>query len=280
MPIGIRLHDTASGTLAQRAAIARAQGFTCVHLALSKTLSEAFATPQAMTEVLAAEVQATLGGLSVAVLGCYLNLTHPDEAAYANTLERYRAHLQFSCWLGGCAVGTETGNPNADYRFDPQTSHSEESLGLFVRRLTPVVREAESLGARVLIEPVYRHIVSTPERARRLLDAVASPSLGIILDPVNLLDTDNLSCAGEVLAEAFALLGKDTAVMHIKDYVRQGNTLRAVAAGQGEMDFSPIFDFLALERPDLPIILENTVPDNAEAARRFVADGLAHRSLP
>lgn len=277
MPIGIRLHDTAPGTLAQRAAIARAQGFTCVHLALSKTMGEAFATPQAMTEALAAEVKAGLGSLSVAVLGCYLNLAHPDEAAYGNTLERYRAHLRFSRWLGGCAVGTETGNPNADYRFDPRVSHCEESLGLFVRRLTPVVREAESLGARVLIEPVYRHIVSTPERARRVLDAIPSPALGIILDPVNLLDAENLPRAGEVLAEAFALLGRDTAVMHIKDYVRQGNILRAVAAGQGEMDFTPIFDFLACKRPDLPITLENTVPDNAEAARLFVADGLAHR---
>ena len=97
---------------------------------------------------------------------------------------------------------------------------------------------------------------------------------------MNLLDAENLPLAGTVLADAFTLLGKDTAVVHIKDYVRQGATLRAVAAGHGEMDFSPIFDFLALERPDLPITLENTVPDNAEAARRFVADGLACRLLP
>ena len=279
MNIGIRLHDTVPGTLSQRAVAARAQGFTCVHLALSKTLGEAFATPQAMTEALATEVKAELGDLSIAVLGCYLNLTHPDEAVYAHTLERYRVHLQFSRWLGGCAIGTETGNPNADYCFDPQTSHSEESLQLFIRRLTPVVREAELLGVRVLIEPVYRHIVSTPKRARRVLDAIASPNLGIILDPVNLLDTENLHIAGDVLAEAIALLGKDTHVAHIKDYVQRDDTLHAVAAGQGELDFAPIFTYLANERPDIPITLENTAPDNAEAARRFVADGLSHFTL-
>jgi hypothetical protein len=47
-----------------------------------------------------------------------------------------------SAWIGGCMVGTETGNPNAGYRYDPAKSHTPEALELFIRRLRPVVEEA------------------------------------------------------------------------------------------------------------------------------------------
>ena len=40
MNIGIRLHDTAHGTLEERLAFARAQGFSCAHTALSKVLDD------------------------------------------------------------------------------------------------------------------------------------------------------------------------------------------------------------------------------------------------
>ena len=275
MSIGIRLHDTRPGTLTQRAQAAHAQGFGCAHLALGKVLGEPYAQPAALTSGLADEVRRALAPLDIAVLGCYLNLAHPDAAVYQATLARYRAHLRFARWLGGCAVGTETGNPNPDCRYDPAISHTDTALEGFIRRLEPVVRDAEQLGAVLALEPVYTHIVSTPARARRVLDALASPNLQIILDPVNLLHPDNLPRAGEVMAEAIALLGEDTAVLHLKDYVPDGAALLAVAAGQGQMDYAPIFRYVAAHKPHLHITLENTLPENAEAARRFVQTGLA-----
>lgn len=39
MNIGIRLHDTAPGSLEERLGFAAAQGFTCEHLALSKAVA-------------------------------------------------------------------------------------------------------------------------------------------------------------------------------------------------------------------------------------------------
>ena len=38
MNIGIRLHDTKGTTLEEHLQSAKAQGFTCVHLALQKTI--------------------------------------------------------------------------------------------------------------------------------------------------------------------------------------------------------------------------------------------------
>ena len=58
MRIGIRLHDTKPGTLKERLAFARAQGFTCAHVALSKVLAD-FAmadAPVKLTEEYAARI--------------------------------------------------------------------------------------------------------------------------------------------------------------------------------------------------------------------------------
>ena len=59
MNIGIRLHDTKPGTLKERLAFAKAQGFTCAHVALSKVLDD-FAmedAPGKLTDEYAAAVR-------------------------------------------------------------------------------------------------------------------------------------------------------------------------------------------------------------------------------
>lgn len=270
MSIGIRLHDTAPGTLAQRAQAARAQGFACVHLALSKVISPDYMDPAAATPGLARHVRHALGGLDIAVLGCYLNLATPDEAAYRQSLAQYVAHLNLCRWMDAGVVGTETGNPNTAYRYDPAASHSEDALSLFIDRLAPVVEAAEKTGATLAIEPVYTHIVSDPTRVRRVLDSVHSPCLKIILDPVNLLHPDNLHRRDALMAEAIDLLGEDTCVLHMKDYVLQGGAMKSVAAGTGQMDYSAIMAYIRARKIHIDITLENTTPDNAQAARAFV----------
>ncbi len=273
MSIGIRMHDLAPGTLEERAALARELGFGCVHLALSKVIAPELMEPAAATPGLASYVRGALGGLDVAVLGCYLNLTHPDEVEYRRIVQRYVAHLRLARWLGAGVVGTETGNPNAAYRYDPALSHTQESLCLFVDRLRPVVAAAQKLGAVLAIAPGYTHIVYCARAARRVLDEIASPNLQIILDPVNLLHPDNLARRDEVIAEAVELLCADTAVLHIKDYVCTPDGLRAVAAGMGEMDYTLLRPF-AKRKPHIDVTLENTTPQNVSAARAYVQKAL------
>ena len=72
MNIGIRLHDTEPGTLRERLGFARAQGFSCAHVALSKCLSdfEMSDAPRRLDEELAARVRADFEaeGMDFAVL--------------------------------------------------------------------------------------------------------------------------------------------------------------------------------------------------------------------
>jgi len=268
--LGLRLHDGEKLPLERSLPKVRAQGFTCVHLALSKAMKEHPCGPSALTPGYAGWLrrQFAQNDLDIAVLGNYLNLAHPDPAALAAIQEKYYAHIRFAALLGCGMVGTETGAPNAEYKTCPE-SRSDAALETFIKNLRPVVRCAERFGVIVAIEPVVRHIVWNARRCRQVLDEVGSPNLQVILDPVNLLSMENKDRADEVIAEAIELLGRDVAMVHLKDYLPQDadGQLKSVGAGTGEMDYRRIMRFLKEEKPYVYATLENTTPDNAEACR-------------
>lgn len=270
MNIGIRLHDTASGSLEQRLDFARAQGFSCAHLALSKVM-DGFAmadAPRLLDDDLASRVRAAFDtrGMACAVLGCYLKLTTRDAEALERTQAIYRAHLRFARKIGAGVVGTET-PPAPDLNLP---ADSEAAFERFLECVRPLVRCAEEEGAILAIEPVACHIVSTPEKAERLLDALKSEQVRVILDAVNLLTRENYTRADAIVEEALRRLGDRVSVLHLKDYTVDPDVFmtKACACGTGRMRYGRLLAFG--REHGLPMTLENTRPDNAEAARRFL----------
>lgn len=208
MQIGIRLHDTKKGTLEERVAIAEEQGFSCAHLALKKVISEYSVADSALTPGFSCYLKNLFAAhhLDIAVLGCYLNLATPDQAVLEKNVHRYMAHIRMASLLGAGVVGTETGAVNESYSFE-ERNHSEEALDIFIKNVRPVVQYAEKMGVILAIEPVYKHIVCNPKRARKVLDEIGSPNLQIIFDPVNLLDISNYKERESIIAEAIEVLG-------------------------------------------------------------------------
>ena len=284
MQLGIRLHDihTKLGpefqTMEKRAQTAREEGFTCVHLAYSKVIKGYTFDDCALTEGLAKYTRRVFEGqgLDVAVLGCYLNLAHPDPDKLKEIQSRYYGHLRVASLLGAGVVGTETGAPNAQYKMDANT-HSEEALDTFIRGLAPVVERAEKCGVTMAIEPVWKHIVYSPDRAVKVLEAIQSPNLRIIFDSVNLLYPGNLDERGKVIGEAMEKLCDRIAVVHLKDCVPDGDDLKSIAAGTGVMDYKEILKFIKARKPYIHTTLENTTDENAVSSRMYlqeIYDGL------
>ena len=277
LQIGIRLHDVnttrdkALQTMEARARTAREEGFSCVHLALSKVISGVTFDEAAMTEGLAMHIKRVFAGngLDVAVLGCYLNLAHPDPEKLREIQSRYYAHIRVAALSGACMVGTETGAPNAAYKYEP-ACHGQEALNAFLRGLEPVVAEAEKRGVTLAIEPVWNHIVWNADRAREVIDAMGSRNLRIIFDPVNLLAPENADDRERVIGEAMDKLCDRIAMVHLKDFVRANGKLKSVAAGTGEMDYRAILAFLKARKPYVMATLENTDDTNAVWSREHI----------
>lgn len=282
LQLGIRLHDVNDAgpedmqTLEARAKTAKDEGFSCVHLALSKCIKNTSFDYAALTEGLAAYVRRVFreNELDVAVLGCYLNLAHPDEAKLREFQSRYYGHLRLAALAGIGMVGTETGAPNAAYKLDENT-HTDEALHTFLRNLEPVVDCAEHCGVTMAIEPVWNHIVYNADRARQVLRSIGSRNLRIIFDPVNLLSLENADRRDYVLADAMDKLCDDIAMVHLKDFVRRDGKLVSVAAGTGEMDYTGILRFLKARKPYIQATLENTCNENAVSSRLHIETAYA-----
>lgn len=272
MQFGIRLHDAVQVPLEERLPIVKEQGFKCAHVALSKVITENSVANEALTPGYAMYLKRLFekNELDFAVLGCYLNLAHPDKNELKKIQEKYMAHIRFAAHLGCGVVGTETGAPNAEYKFDPNTCWTDDALKIFIEGVNPVVEYAEKMGVLLAIEPVVRHIVSTPERARKVLDEINSPNLRIILDPVNLLETFNYENQDEIFASAVELLGRDTAVLHVKDFQIQNDKLVSVPVGQGQCHWEKIMPYMKANKPFMHATLEDTKPENAVAALNYI----------
>ena len=271
MQLGIRLHDTKKLPFEERIADVGQLGFKCGHLALAKVISEFPTSDEALTPGLAMYIRNVFAknNVDIAVLGCYLNLANPNPEKLAQITHRYMAHIRFASWLGCGVVGTETGAPNETYTHVPEC-HGEEALKTFITNLRPVVKYAEQMGVVFAIEPVWKHIVCNPVRARRVLDEIASPNLQIILDPVNLLDICNYKDQVAIVDEAIELLGPDVAMVHLKDFVVEDDKLVSVGAGLGQMDYSSVMKFMKTRKPFIHATLENTTPENNLQVKEFI----------
>lgn len=280
MNIGIRLHDTRTGDLDQRLGCAERQGFACAHLAMSKAVP-GFSMDQAaelLTDELASQVRESFEKhqMQCAVLGCYLSLTDTNEESRERTRAIYRAHFRFANRIGAGVVGSET-RPAKGCAFREPPEVSEEAYRLFIQCLRPIVRDAEEENAVFAIEPVFCHIVSTPERAQRMLEEIQSDHLQIILDAVNLLSPQTADRADEIIQDAIGRLGERVRILHMKDYlpVEKGDErLRCCACGLGEMRYERLLRFA--DQRGLPMTLENTTPENAEQARLYLESIHAH----
>ena len=271
MQLGIRLHDTKKLPFEERIADVSQLGFKCGHLALAKVINEFPTTDEALTPGLAMYIKNVFAknNVDIAVLGCYLNLANPNPEKLAQITHRYMAHIRFASWLGCGVVGTETGAPNETYTHVPEC-HGEEALQTFITNLRPVVKYAEQMGVVMAIEPVWKHIVCNPKRARRVLDEIGSPNLQIILDPVNLLDICNYKDQIGIVDEAIDVLGPDVAMVHLKDFVVEDDKLVSVGAGLGQMDYTSVIKFMKERKPFIHATLENTTPENNIQVRDFI----------
>lgn len=271
MRLGIRAHDTKYAPLDELIPNIHNMGFKCMHIALTKSIKEFTPDICTMTPGLAMHMRELCieNKVDVAVLGCYLNLCNPNPEQHKKIVEKYKANIRFASILGCGVVGTETGAVNEEYKYEP-ANHTEEALNLFIENLKPIVKYAEQFGVIIAIEPVWKHIVCTIERARKVLDAIDSPNLQIIFDPVNVLYPGNIDRQDEIIEQAFDLLRDEIAVVHCKDFVVEGDDLKSIAAGTGGLNYPLLLKKIKQYKPYIHCTLENTVPENAIATRDFM----------
>ncbi|MCD8180518.1 MAG: sugar phosphate isomerase/epimerase [Firmicutes bacterium] len=267
MQIGIRAHDCKKAPFDELIKNVNEQEFKCIQLALRFAIDEFPTDKCAMTPGMALYLKRILAknDVDVAVLGCYLNLGTNDKEQLAQISEVYKAHIRFASLLGCGVVGTET------YGFDGDAS-SDEALDTLIENLRPIVGYAEKMGVIIGLECVHYHTICNMKRMKRVLDAIDSPNLQVIYDPINTFSPETYENQAEMMTEAFEILGDDIAVIHAKDFVVEDGKIVPAQIGEGIFRFDVLMKFLKEKKPYIHVLLEETTPDTAIRSRKYVEE--------
>lgn len=269
--IGVRAHDFGCLPAGELAAKIAAQNLVCAQLALGKAIAGLNLKPGILNPGLAGAIGEAFRqqGVQIAVLGCYVNPIHPDPATRKALLGLFKEHLRYARDFGNGLVALETGSVNADYSPHPE-NHGEAAFQQSLASLAELAAEAENFGVIVGIEAVASHVVSTPQKMRRMLEAVASNNLQVVFDAVNLLSVENFHAQERVIGEAFELFGERIVIIHAKDFVVENGQLRSASAGRGKLRHDLVMKFAVEEKPGISILLEDTSPQTARESRDFL----------
>ncbi|WP_447928237.1 sugar phosphate isomerase/epimerase family protein [Vreelandella sp. EE27] len=270
MNIGIRAHDLPKQTLNSLVDNLSARRLNTVQLALGKSFDlipeVGFITPGLASHIHKAFSER---GLRISVLGCYVNIIHPDQQEREQALALFKEHLKYARDFGCSIVGTETGNVNAEIMYT-EDNFTEAAFSEMVKSVRELVVEAEKFGVIVGIEPGVNHPLHSVDKVRRLVDAIPSNNLQIIFDPVNLLTSDNYHDQQEILSSAISEWGDKVAVIHAKDFIIDNGRLVFVPLGKGWLDYQLVFDQLITKKPYIDIIMDEIQADDIEASFAFI----------
>lgn len=264
--LGIRAHDIGRFPVDVLVRKVADEGLDCVQLALGKAIEGMELKPGLISPGLAAEIGGAFASLRVRieVLGCYINPIHPDIEVRSTLFCLFKDHLRQAREFGCNIVALESGSLNADYSPHPGNAGEAAFDGL-LDSLRELVTEAERCGVVVGIEAVTDHVISTPEKMRRLLDAIPSPHLQVIFDPVNLLTHENYLSQREIMERSFDLFGGRICVVHAKDFRIADGSLVVCPAGTGMLDYPLLLSWLSRHKPGIAILLEEAYPEHISA---------------
>ena len=155
------------------------------------------------------------------------------------------------------------------FRSDNHTAEAWRRLTSSLEQLLPV---CEAANVRILIEPEQNNVVASPQDARRLLDELRSPFLGLIMDACNLMNAETIQNIPYTLGCAFDLLAEDIYLAHAKD-VRWDNVRKEavfVPAGQGTMDYPLYLSYLKALPRRCPILLHGLLSRDIPGCKAFI----------
>ena len=261
MIIGVRAHDYGKKLPTELFKAIAEDGWKAVQLAFPKAVEGVDSFDDVSVEVVG-EVKTAieLTGVSVAVLGVYVDPSLIDEVKRKEQTRLLLQALPQAHMLGAGCVGTET------------TVRDEFSdIKSLYRSLEELLPEAERLRVNLGIEPVHRHVLHTPELTRQMLYDFPSPSLKIIFDPLNLLTPETIDTQNDLWKRCIDCFGEYIIAVHMKGASREQDSngmLADVPFVSSVLDHLSLFE--QLKYINAPILREGATPRDAKNDIAFI----------
>lgn len=209
-------------------------------------------------------------GINIAALSGTYNMVHPDPSVRTIGRDRLRKVIATAPGLGTRVVTLCTGSRDGTsmWRRHPDND-TDDAWRDLLASLEDALVAAEEYGVVLGVEPEVNNVISSPAKARALLDTVRSPHLGIIMDGANVFPAGGLTRQHEILDQAFDLLGDDIVSAHAKDISRDGDAGHE-AAGTGLLDYDHFVKLLNQSPFDGALLLHSLTEAQAPGCIAFL----------
>lgn len=211
-----------------------------------------------LTDALAEEVISDYrrAGVEPVSIGVFSNLMEPDAVELEENFRLFDRYLQIAAGNGIPCIATETG-------FVPgkrgiRADSYESDYQYFLTNMRRLCGMAEERGVRIAYEACVLDVVPSAKRVRDFLGEVASPSLGLLLDPANLI-------ANSSEEDMFRYLSDDVIYFHGKD--RKVNDTYGRLVGDGDIDWVKFLKLYHESCEGKPFILEYVNDGNCAEIR-------------
>ena len=232
-------------------AAVKADGFGAVQFNLSNLGLQPL--PETAAEGLeAVRDQAAKAGVVISALSGTWNMAHPDPAYRATMRGRFEWVLQAAQILGAPIVTLCTGSRDVGNMWAHHAQNTSAAAWVdMAEELSHALDRAAHYGLRLGIEPEPANVICDAAAARRILDQLQAPHLGIVLDAANLIAPEQAVNQQAILDHALDLLGADLLLAHAKDHDATG---RVTAPGDGIINLPAFVTGLRQVGYDGPLI--------------------------
>jgi len=228
-------------------ALVKELGFSSVQLAFSSVsecgfdVSDHIEIPGSVSDEAIAAIRAASEkhGIHICAVNGTFNMAHPDPVVRREGLDRFEGFIKAVRAIG-CNMATLCSGSRSLkglWTYDPATE--DESAYSDMRAvMQEAVAIAEKYDVILAIETEASNVISTPEKARRIMDEIGSPNLKMILDCANLFHKgeahpENVRPA---IDKAINYFGRDIVIAHGKD-IRESDAIDFCGTGFGIVDF-------------------------------------------
>ncbi|MBY3331536.1 sugar phosphate isomerase/epimerase [Rhizobium laguerreae] len=215
---------------------AAAAGFTCAQYNMA--CSGLPPMPETITEAQARAVgeAARESGVEIVAVSGTFNMIHPDPAVRGAGLRRLATLAERCAGMSTALITLCTGTRDP---IDQWKAHADndtpEAWRDLLEAMGAAIEIAERYEVDLGIEPELANVVNSAEKAYRLIAALKSPRIKIVLDPANLFEVATLDEQRSIVSSAIELLADRIVMAHAKDRNPDGSF---APAGKGVLDYA------------------------------------------
>jgi sugar phosphate isomerase/epimerase len=174
-------------------------------------------------------------GVTIAALSATYNMIDPNRSKREEGRRSFEVIAASARRMGAGLLTVCTGScdPDNQWRYHPDNSGAEAWQEMCKEfQLLPAI--ADKHDVMLGVEPELGNVVSSAQRAGKLIDAQRSERIRIILDPANLFEIESAERRKMLIEDAIALLKDRISLAHAKDRLDDG---RFATAGTGVLDY-------------------------------------------